>query len=253
MEQSAGNGVLQPKLRGVECRSRDEGPILSTVEKITGERATNVGHMDTDLMGASGVQFQAEKGAAAVTGEGLIMGAGRQTALTHLAGNEGIFHRTNGGIHHAAGGIGCAVTHRQIDAAEMLGVEGGFQTLLSIDVFGDHQKSRSALIQTVDRMIIGIQADFLVIMKDEITQRIVKVTVAGMGENTGLLVDHQNIFVLIDDVQRAIGGDNTAFHNAVSHAYREYLTASDGAPYRDPFSVQQDAVIQPFDASKKGA
>ena len=63
---------------GVQRRPADDLRLLLAVEKITEQGMSNGGHVDADLMGASGGQFQRQERAIGSAGQHLKIGQCRR-------------------------------------------------------------------------------------------------------------------------------------------------------------------------------
>ena len=131
----------EAQLRRVKGGAGDQGGVLRAVEEIPGEWMAQVGHMDPDLVGTAGLQLQAEEGAAMGGSERLVPGAGGLAVGSHPPGDEGAGHGADGGVDKPGGRLGNPLTHRQVEAAEVRGVQGVFQHLLGVGVLGDHQQA----------------------------------------------------------------------------------------------------------------
>lgn len=140
-----------------------------------------------------------------------------------------------------------AFAYRQIHPAELRGVEPGLQPLLGVGVLGRHNQPRSAPIQPVDRVEIGGFPLLIVMIEQEITQRIIKMPWPRVdGQARGLVQDNQ-ILVLIDNIQRAGGGNDAAPAFRVVQADGQHLPLPGPGVGVYPDPVQQDAVGQPLD------
>ena len=178
--------------------------------------------------------------------ERLVPGAGGLAVGSHPPGDEGAGHGADGGVDNPGGRLGNPLTHRQVEAAEVRGVQGVFQRLLGVRVLGDHQQAAGPLVQPVDRMKIGLNTLLIVIIQQKITDCIGKVAGARMDGYAGELVEDQDIGVLIHDVQRSGGWDNAAAAHAVCHQDGEDLASAGADVGMDPDAVQQNPVAQPL-------
>ena len=121
------------------------------------------------------------------------------------------------------------------------------QPLLGVGVLGYHHQPRGPLVQPVDRVVVGKNALFLVIIHQKITQRIVIVARSGVAGHAGCLIDYQQVLILVDDVKRARNRSQAAAQGRLPHQDGELLSYPYPLAGIDPLTVQQDAVRQPLD------
>ena len=79
--------------------------------------------MDTDLMGAPGLQHQPEKGIRSIPVKDLIMGPGGLAIGADLLPDVGIVASAQGGVHQPGGRGGTALAYRQIFPKKVSAVE----------------------------------------------------------------------------------------------------------------------------------
>ena len=180
-----GEGMAEGKLMGVEGSPGNQVVIFCAVEKIANQGMPQVCHVDSDLMGATGLQFQLQERAHSVCVQHFIVRSCGLSIRTDLLCHKGAIHLAKRCIHNPCGGFRFALAHGQIDPAERGGVQLLLQKFLGIGMLGRHQKAGGAPIQTVDRVKIGFLLRCFVIMDQEITQRIGKVAWTGMNRQAG--------------------------------------------------------------------
>lgn len=80
------------QLKGVKSLPAD--PVkIRMVEKISGKRASDIFHMDTDLMRSSGIQMKFHKGISIIDIQPFIMGdSGFSMLKIYFSGNYRIIH-----------------------------------------------------------------------------------------------------------------------------------------------------------------
>ncbi len=139
-----------------------------------------------------------------------VAGAGGLPLRVHPPSQERAGGTPDGGVYDSLGGVGRPVAHRQVDPAESAGVKLAFQLFLTIGVLGHHQQAGGAFVQSVDRVEARPLPVFPVAGHEEVAHRVVKVAVAGVDQHPGGFVDHHQVFVLIDEVQRAGAGEGLA-------------------------------------------
>ena len=67
-------------------------------------------------------------------------------------------------------------------------MEGGSEDVLGGGVFGHHHKPRSALVQPVDRVEAGLQADLMIVVYQPGPQGVIPAPGAGVDRKAGGLV-----------------------------------------------------------------
>ena len=116
-------------------------------------------------------------------------------------------------------------------------------------VLGHHHQAGGAPVQAVDGVKIRLRPLLIVMPEKKITHCIVKVPRTRVDRHPGGLVQHDEISVLIADIQFPRGGDHAAAPLRVRQADGQDLSHPRHTPGVHPRPVQQDAVLQPLDAA----
>ena len=106
-------------------------------------------------------------------------------------------------FYRAAGGHG-ADRHRFVFAGNFTRLQRFHQPGLRRHGFRHHHQSGGVFIQTVHNAGTRHVGDFRVMMQQRIEHRAVRVTGARVHHQIARLVDHQDVAVFIDDIQRDI-------------------------------------------------
>ena len=203
--------------------------------------------MDPDLMSSAGVQHQAHQGAALPRFHHFIVGAGKFPVLAdHLLHQRAGF-RPQGRLYRSHRRLQNPFTHRQILPAEAVGVELLLQHLLGMGVAGHHQQAGGPPVQAVDGVKIPLCSLLIVIIEEIIPNSIGIVPRAGVDRHAGCFIEHHHVPILIDDIQGAWCGQNSAAPLGVRQPHRQHLPLLGTEPGVHPRPVHQDAVLQPFD------
>ena len=133
-----------------------------------------------------------------------------------------------------------------------------FQPLLGMGVFRRHHQPRGALVQPVDRVETRLIPGYFVMIHQKITQSIVKMAVTRVDQHPGGLVDHNEVLVLVHDVQRTFHRNDArepgrSPAKRVRQAHRQGLPRLRPDPDVHPDPVQGDAVVQPLHPAQDGA
>ena len=242
-----GDGVEEGEPGGVEGGPGDQAVSLRAVEKVPGEGVADVGHVHPDLVGAASVQLQLHQGPAPAGAEHPVAGDGRLSRRIHPTGDEGAGRPAQGGVDHPLRRLGHPVAHRQVHPAEVRRVELALEPLLGVGVLGHHHQAGGAPIQPLHRVDVGGDAPLPVVVRDKIAQGVGVVAGAGVDGDAGGLVEHQQIPVLIHDIQGTGRGHHDPLVVGVGHPDGEHLPRRCPLPGDGPDTVQQDAVLQPLD------
>ncbi len=160
----------------------------------------DVGHVDTDLVGTTGFQTQTQTGVATELLVHPVVGHGR-TAIGH-DGHVGTLGRVtaDGGINGAAGGH---VTYgdRFVLAGDLARLQRFHQMGLGRNCLGNHHQTCSVFIQTVHDTGTGHLGNTGVAVQQGVENGAIRRTGARVDNQTGRLVDHQNVFVFVNDVE----------------------------------------------------
>ena len=84
---------------GVERGAADDVRLLLSIEEIAQQRPADGGHVDADLMGASGGQFQRQEGAISAAFQHLKIGQRRCAIGTNFPLQNTVFLTCDGGVY----------------------------------------------------------------------------------------------------------------------------------------------------------
>ena len=126
---------------------------FAAIEVIAADRAADMRQMHANLMGAPGLQPQADERAAS---GGLLDAVMRHGAPT-VGANRAFCARAEAGnrrVDHALALRGNALGHGEVFADEAVRVKLAGQQALGVGMAGDAQQAARALVQPIDGMII---------------------------------------------------------------------------------------------------
>ncbi len=177
----------------------------ATVSGIAHQRVFDVRHVDTDLVGTAGLQTQTQTGVA-----------------TKLLVNPVVsYGRTTIGHHGHMSTLGRVATDGRIDGATCGHVTDGDRFVLTGDLarlqrfhqmglcgygFGNHHQTCGVFIQTVHDTGAGHLGNAGVAVQQGVEDGAIRRTCAWVNHQTGRFVDHQNVFIFINDVELDILG-----------------------------------------------
>ena len=115
---------------------------------------------------------------------------------------------------------------------------------MGVGVLSHRHEAGGSPVQPVHRMKSCSKAGFLIIVHEEVCQGVPVVALAGMDGNSPGLVHHQQILVLIENVQRAGDGLDLLAPCRVPHGHGQNLPHPDPGGGEHRLSVQQNAVGQ---------
>src|SRR5271165_268214 len=205
--------------------------------------------MDADLMGASGFEPAGDQARWAETLHKAPMGDGAATAILgrgrHFFAMPGMAGDRR--IDFARRRVEAAPDERQIfalerSAAAVIGEEIGEASMSGVGL-GDDQKAGRVLVEPMDDSRTFDPADAReapsAMMDERIDQRAPRVAGRRMNDETGRLVDHNEMLVLIDDVERQVLAEQRRLLGfrrleGDSHAY--------GEPHR---RIARDRAVDP--------
>ena len=126
---------------------------FAAIEVIAADRAADMRQMHANLVGASGLQPQADERAAS---GGLLDAVMRHGAPT-VGANRAFCARAEAGnrrVDHALAPRGNALGHGEVFADEAVRVKLAGQQALGVGMAGDAQQAARALVQPIDGVII---------------------------------------------------------------------------------------------------
>ena len=115
---------------------------------------------------------------------------------------------------------------------------------MGVGVLGHRHETGGSPVQPVHRMKSCSKAVFFIILHEEIGQGVPVVALAGVDGNPPGLVHHQQILVLIENVQRAGDGLDLLAADSVPYSCGQNLPRPDPGGGEHRLSVQQNAVGQ---------
>ena len=120
-------------------------------------------------MGTARLQFQTDQRPVPPAAQHPVLCAGGLAVGTDHLFHEGAGLRPKRGVDDPGGRVRDPLAHRQIDPAEVLGVELTFQQLLGVGVLGGNQQAGGPPVQPVDGVKIRLLPRRFVIMHQKIT------------------------------------------------------------------------------------
>jgi len=120
------------------------------------------------------------------------------------------------------------VAEGQIGALEAAAVEGAAQTVLRMGVRRHHHETGGTAVKPMHRMEAGGRSGQLPVRHAAVAHRVVEVTRPGVHGHARGLVHHEQVVILVDDIQLPCGGDRPGPRRAVggiAHVDRHGLSA----------------------------
>lgn len=181
----------------------------AAVEIIAEERMAEVGHVDTDLVRASGFKRQMHEGKLVIGAEGFVMRAGCLPVGRNLAQDDAWQGAGNRGVDCAGWRRELAGNQGEVFAVERLDAFGG-ELVLDLRLLGNQHEAARLAVKPVHRMI-GVSLALLRIMEqDGVGQRAVCFLCRRVDELARRLVDDEQPFIFVADVKRQVFGCDIA-------------------------------------------
>ena len=197
--------------RRQRCRLRQIPPLPPGVERVADQRVPLVGHVDPDLVGSSGDQPAVDQ-AGSVPGllDG-VKGAGGPAVPDHRHPLPVLGVTIDGRVDDALATGKHAVAHREIGLGDLSASKGQRQGLVGAVGLGHHHETGGVLVEAVDDPRARHTADprqVVAVVKQGVDERAAGVPGRRVDDQTGRFVDHQQLGVLVDDLEgQVLGGD----------------------------------------------
>ena len=214
-QRLVGHRVLERQPLGVQRLSAEaaqgrhqlgRGPLgqlqAAAVQRITDQRMVDMRHVHANLVGAAGFQAALDQAvrpetlAQAVMGDGalavLLVAHGLAQAVAHVAADRGIYR--------AAGHQG-AQHHRLVLPLHVVAGQHLHQRGMGRQALGHHHQARGVLVQAVHDAATRQLGQGRIVMQRGVQHGAGAISCARMHHQPGRLVQHQQVFVLVDDVQ----------------------------------------------------
>ena len=170
------------------------------VQGITQQRIADVGHVHADLVGTPGFQLDPDMGVATETFQYAVMGDRRLAGMGHcLFGTDG--RMTADGLIHLASTGHDATGNGFVLAKGGLFLQLIHQRRVRLQGLGDDQQPGGVLVDAMDDTGAGQRGQIRAVVQQRIEQRAVRIAGTGMHHQPHRLVDHQQMVVLVDDIQ----------------------------------------------------
>ncbi|MPM96845.1 hypothetical protein SDC9_144010 [bioreactor metagenome] len=178
--------------------------ILLPIEKIARDRAAQRGQMHPDLMGAAGMQFQAQQAAPFPRLQHLVFRKGRPARrVDHPLDARPV---ADGQIDNAFFLSRPAIHNSQVFPDKSIGMQQPLHALLDMGVFCGHHQPAGALIQAVHRAVDkSLRATQ--VGKHPVLQRFAALPGRDRGQRRRL-IDDQDVRILPHHMQRLAAGSN---------------------------------------------
>ncbi len=205
MGQLQHGGVQGLTVEVAQCLGQFRGGVAqwaqtTAIGGIAHQRVLDVGHVHTDLVGTTGFQTQPQTGVATELLVHPVVGDGG-AAIGHHS-HMGTLGRVtaDGRIDGAAGGH---VTDgdRLVFTGDLTRLQRLHQVGLGRYRLGHYHQACGVFIQTVDDASTGHLGDAGVTVQQGIEDGAIRRACPRMNHQAGRLVDHQNVFIFIDDVE----------------------------------------------------
>lgn len=202
MQRLAGE-LLEGLYQG-RARSRRDAEAAA-IDRVPHQRVVDVGHVHADLVRAAGLQLDPGVGVGAeplqhaVVADGLLATGHHAHALALLgAAADGRVDLATGGDHTDDDGL--------IDAADGPGLQLGDQLGVGLEGLGHHHQAGGVLVEAMHDAGPGHVGQVGGMVQQGVEQGAVHVAGRRVHHQAGGLVQHQQVVVLVDDVQLDVLG-----------------------------------------------
>lgn len=213
MELLSGHRVIEGKLPRMEQQARCRELMLFPVNGIAKDGGADVVHVDANLVGAAGVEMAKDEGGfrGGIGGERLVIG---NRGLAGRRGDHGHFLA----VHRVAADVGedrvlflgrYTVGDGEVELFHggALGKLGG-EGLVGGVGFRDDEAAGGVLVESVDDAGALDAADAgelaFAVVEQGVDESAVGVAGRGVDDDAVLLMEDEDVFVLVEDIQRNI-------------------------------------------------
>ncbi len=207
---------MKAEFPGVQHESGD-GDDLALGIAINGIAKDGVAHalahVDSDLMGAPGEELAANEGAALMGANLLPFGDGFFAGAVQEVGHAFAIHgvATKHGLDATFGFLWQAVDGGEVDFTESALGKGFTQAPMGDVVFSDDHAAGGVFIEPMDDAGSHLTADaakVVTMMEEGIDEGAVWVPGCGVDDQSGRFIEHEDVFVLKEDLQRDVLGND---------------------------------------------
>ena len=234
----------------MQRRAGDQGPVLCTVEPVTGQRVADGGHVDPQLMRASGGRRQAQQRTALRGRQHLVVGVGGLTQGVGLPLQQRALSASYGQINVALCRGGDALAHGPVLPPEIVRVQHGHTSGMDEAGLCHGHNAGSAAVQPVHRMeALAVQ---VVGHGTGDGGRLLRQR-RRMHGNAGRLIDKQQVLILVQDIQREVHRpDVWVFSRQIGYVRRQHISGARHEAYSDGRTIDGDGLPE-FQPAEKAA
>ncbi len=193
--------MYEAKSPGVQCLPPERYAALLAVRPIADQRMSERGQVNADLVRAAGLEAAGEQRAVAET-------------LAHLIARDGCFAGRDDRHRRAPDRM---TADRRVDRATMDDVSGGERQIFAVDALclqlahklclgdlglGHDQEAAGIFVQAMHDARASDTGELRRVVQQRVGKRAVAVAGSRMNDQPGRLVDDEDCFVLMHDLQR---------------------------------------------------
>ena len=198
----------QPQTPGMQGLARESRPDWhaagpQAVNGIANQRMADSRHVNTDLMGSTGLQCAFDQGAIDETLDDPVVRSCRFTVLNHRHLRALRRMATDGKIDGPAA-FKIAAHQRVVVAFDRARLQLPHQIGLRFQRARHHHQSAGVLVQAMDDTGARHPVEFGRVVEQGVLKRPGPIASPRMDDESGRLVDHDQVIVLEDDVERDI-------------------------------------------------
>jgi hypothetical protein len=210
MGEGKSSGVEHLAWRGAACGLAQEGVVPAAINEVARHRAAEVLKMDSDLVGAAGVQVHLDASGTAKefedaeSGAGGAAGAGGHAFAVHAMARDG-------DVNFATGTGPLAADDGFVGFFDLAGGELGGEAEVGGVVFGDDQAAAGILVEAMDDAGSGDAADAAemtgAMMEEGVDESVGGVAGGRVNDQSGGLVEDEEVVILVENLQRDVLGE----------------------------------------------
>ena len=203
-------------------------------------------HVDAELVRASGPGRETQERQLAVIGEHLILRAGGETVGRDAALDERALGAGDGSVDDAARRRDAAEGEGAVFAPQLLRMQRTAQQLVNVAGLRRDEQARGALVQAADEVRHRALAE----VGDQRSGKVRRGEVGGHrvhGESGGL-VEHQQVLILVDDGKGNVERRDVRFaRRALGENDGHGIAGADDGVHMDACAVEQDRALTPLE------
>ena len=162
------------------------------------------GEVNADLVGAAGQQVDLEQGICGTRRDGLVLRQGALPVRAHLPMIRLAHVASDGHIDTATRTVQMALRQCQVLAVNLVVMLR--HRVLDVRGFGEDDNARRITVKAIERMDADALSPALEIAGYCMDKRITRFTMRRMDDHRGRLIDNQEGFILIENIERSVDG-----------------------------------------------